>query len=150
MEENAFEKIQAMLSNGNIPNELKDIISNINSSKKNDASQNNNISPESISTLINMLNSNKKTEEESSTNTENHENKNDSNSNFNFDLETIMKLKSIIDKMNSKEDPRSKLLISLKPYLKNSRKNKVDQYIQFFNMSKIIDAFSKNNGDDKL
>ena len=61
-----------------------------------------------------------------------------------------MKFKTIMDKMNSKEDPRSKLLISLKPYLKDSRKNKVDQYIQFLNMSKIIDTFSKSNGDGKL
>lgn len=60
-----------------------------------------------------------------------------------------MKFKNIMDKMNSKDDPRSKLLISLKPYLKESRKSKVDQYIQFLNMSKVIDVFSKSKGDGK-
>lgn len=72
----------------------------------------------------------------------------DSSNGFNIDFETIMKLKSVMDKMNSKDDPRAKLLISLKPYLKDSRKNKVDQYIQFFNMSKIMGMFT--NGDGKL
>ena len=33
-----------------------------------------------------------------------------------------MKMKTIIDKMNTKDDPRSNLLQSLKPYLKDSRK----------------------------
>lgn len=65
-----------------------------------------------------------------------------------IDFETIMKFKSVMDKMNSKDDPRAKLLISLKPYLKDSRKSKVDQYIQFFNMSKIMGMFT--NGDGKL
>ncbi len=59
-------------------------------------------------------------------------------------------MKNVMDKMNSKDDPRSKLLISLKPYLKDSRKNKIDQYIQFLNMSKVIDLFSKSNGDGKV
>ena len=74
---------------------------------------------------------------------------NDNASTSGIDLETIMRVKSIMDKMNSKDDPRTKLLISLKPYLKESRKNKVDQYIQFFKMSQVIDIFSKSNGDDK-
>ncbi len=66
-----------------------------------------------------------------------------------IDFETIMKFKNIMDKMNSKEDPRSKLLISLKPYLKDNKKNKIDQYIQFLNISRVIEMFNKSNGDDK-
>lgn len=79
----------------------------------------------------------------------NSEQNNDVSNTSGIDLETIMKVKAIMDKMNSKDDPRTKLLISLKPYLKDSRKNKVDQYIQFFKMSQVIDIFSKSNGDDK-
>ena len=79
----------------------------------------------------------------------NSEQNNDASNTSGIDLETIMKVKAIMDKMNSKDDPRTKLLISLKPYLKDSRKNKVDQYIQFFKMSQVIDIFSKSNGDDK-
>lgn len=72
------------------------------------------------------------------------------NSGFgNIDFDTIMKMKSIIDKMNVKDDPRSNLLESLKPYLKESRKSKVDQYIQLMNISRVMDVFPFMGGDSK-
>lgn len=72
------------------------------------------------------------------------------NSGFgNIDFDTIMRMKSIIDKMNIKDDPRSNLLESLKPYLKESRKNKVDQYIQLMNISRVMDVFPFMGGDNK-
>lgn len=162
MEENAFEKIKSMMNNGNIPEDLQNIISSMNSSSKgNDSSSDSNsISPEAISNLMSMLNGSSGTQTPKG-NTESNSSKHTNNSskdssktenNFNnmgIDFETIMKFKTIMDKMNSKDDPRSKLLTSLKPYLKDSRKSKVDQYIQFLNMSKVIDVFSKQNGDGK-
>ena len=64
-------------------------------------------------------------------------------------METILKMKRIIDRMNTKnDDPRSKLLSSLKPYLKESRQNKLDQYIQLMNMSKIMDILPFIGGDN--
>lgn len=67
----------------------------------------------------------------------------------NIDINMLLKMKSIMDKMNSsKNDPRSNLLLSLKPYLKDSRKNKVEQYVQFLNMSKVIEAFNQNGGEN--
>jgi hypothetical protein len=75
-----------------------------------------------------------------------------SNSSFNpngIDFETILKMKTIIDKMNTKDDPRSNLLQSLKPYLNESRKSKVDQYIQLLNMSKVLDVFPFMGGESK-
>lgn len=72
------------------------------------------------------------------------------NSGFgNIDFDTIMKMKSIIDKMNIKDDPRSNLLESLKPYLKESRKSKIDQYIQLMNLSRVMDVFPFMGGDNK-
>ena len=79
-------------------------------------------------------------------------NGNDSNNqnngnNFNFDFETIMRMKKIMDTFNStKSSPEANLLLSLKPYLNNNRKQKLDQYIQFLNLSKVIDAFNSNTG----
>lgn len=164
-----MDKLMSMINNGNIPGEMKNIISNMNSSNKetNSSNSSNSISPEAISNLMSMINS-KSSSNSKSTNESNltdnskseasnfannlNENSSQNGSNSNnmgIDFETIMKFKTIMDKMNSKDDPRSKLLISLKPYLKDSRKSKVDQYIQFFNMSKVIDVFSKTNGDDK-
>lgn len=70
------------------------------------------------------------------------------NSNFNIDFDTIMKMKSVMDAMNSKKnDPRAKLLMSLKPYLKDSRKQKLDQYVQLLNMSSVFELFKENGGD---
>ena len=55
-----------------------------------------------------------------------------------------------MDKMNQKKnDPRSNLLLSLKPYLKPSRKQKVDQYIQLFNMAEVLEALDLAGGDKK-
>lgn len=55
MEDNAFDKIKSMMNNGNIPDEFQNIISNMNSSNSNSSNKNNEISPEAISNLMNML-----------------------------------------------------------------------------------------------
>lgn len=102
------------------------------------------ISPEMINNLMEMFNNSGSSndsacKENSSTSA--------TNSNSGIDFETIMKMKSIIDKMNVKDDPRSKLLQSLKPYLKESRQSKIDQYIQLMNMSKVMEVFPFMGGD---
>ena len=74
---------------------------------------------------------------------------NNSSGSGNIDFDTIMKMKSIIDKINIKDDPRSNLLLSLKPYLKESRKEKLDQYIQLLNISRVLDVFPFLGGDKK-
>lgn len=56
-----------------------------------------------------------------------------------FDMATMMKIKRIMDSMKTnRDDPRANLLKSLKPYLKESRKEKVDQYIQLFRHGKSV------------
>lgn len=79
------------------------------------------------------------------------ENSNNVNNPFsNIDMNTIFKVKQVMEKMNNnKNDPRSNLLLSLKPYLKPSRKQKVDQYIQLFNMGAIMESFKENGGESK-
>ena len=127
--------------------------------KLNNIAGQNNISPEMVSNLFNMFNnSNTSSDNKHSNSNDNYSsqsynnNSDNQNSSFNtngIDFETIMKMKSIIDKMNVKDDPRSNLLQSLKPYLKDSRKSKVDQYIQLMNMSKVMDVFPFMGGDKK-
>ena len=64
----------------------------------------------------------------------------------NIDFDTIMKFKNIMDKVNSgNNSSRTQLLLSLKPYLKESRKNKLDQCIQLANMSSLIEIFGNNS-----
>ncbi len=89
---------------------------------------------------------------QNSTNADNcansNSNTNTSNNMPNIDIEMLMKMKTIMEKMNNnKNDPRSNLLLSLKPYLKKSRKDKVEQYIQLFNMSKVMDVLKPNGGE---
>ena len=125
--------------------------------KLNNIAGQNNISPDMVNNLFNMFNNsntqNTNTDNYySSSNPEDNINKftsfnQSSSNNSGIDIETIMKMKTIIDKMNTKDDPRSNLLQSLKPYLKDSRKSKVDQYIQLMNMSKVIDVFPFMGGD---
>ena len=104
-------------------------------------SGNSSISPEAISKMVEML--------KSKTNNDNTgDSNNTSNLNSNLDVDTILKFKKIFEKMNSKDDPRSNLLLALKPYLKESRKQKVEQYIQYFNVSKILDEFGPIAGGD--
>lgn len=66
----------------------------------------------------------------------------------NIDMNTILKIKQVMEKMNNnKNNPRSNLLLSLKPYLKPSRKQKVDQYIQLLNMGSIMENFGQMGGE---
>lgn len=67
-----------------------------------------------------------------------------------IDLDMLLKLKGVMDQMNSSsDDPRSNLLNSLKPYLKPSRKEKVDQYANLLRMGKIFQVMNLTNGDSK-
>ena len=106
-----IKNISKMVSEGNIPDEMKDLLSNFTSNNS---------------------------QQDNSSNT---------SSTPNIDIATILKIKSILEKMNNTEDPRANLLRSLKPYLKDSRKSKVEQYIQLFNMTKVMDILKENGGE---
>ena len=65
-------------------------------------------------------------------------------------MDTMFKIKSVMDSVNSKEDDaKSNLLHSLKPYLKGKRKDKLDQYVKFSNMSKMMTMFNMFGGEKK-
>lgn len=118
-----FSKFSNMINEGNIPDEMKNILSSL--------SNNNN---------------------QESNNNENENNNRNEAQEPTIDFETIMKMKTIMDKMKgSGNDPRANLLLSLKPYLKESRKDKIDQYIKLFSMSKVMEVFNNTNtaGGDK-
>ena len=67
-----------------------------------------------------------------------------------FDINTILKIKKIMDSMNNNQnDPRSNLLCSLKPYLTEQKKEKIDQYIKFLNIAKVIEVINPIGGDLK-
>ena len=88
-------------------------------------------------------------EEQNDNNTSTDNNFSDFSNMFSgIDMSTLIKIKGIMEKMNQKKnDPRSNLLLSLKPYLKPSRQDKVDQYIQIFNMSSLLENINFMGGE---
>ena len=118
---NVIKQFSTMMNNNTLPDNVKDVINNFSSSDN--ATSNGN--------------------QETS-----HTEGNSSQNNIpNIDVEMLLKIKSIMDKMNSKDDPRANLLLSLKPYLNDNRKGKLEQCIQFLNLSKVMDAFYSSGGD---
>ena len=124
-------------SNDNLNNSYRDISSD----SKNSANIGNiDFSNINIDAIKNILGQNSNSDSK----------KNNDSSSFNIDINTMLKMKSIIDAMNNqKDDQRANLLKSLKPYLKESRKEKVDQYIKIFSMEKVFEQFNPLGGDKK-
>jgi len=115
----------------------------------------NNEIPDNIKSMMNQFTSdqNNSSPQESSCNTTENEDSRNSGDSFempNIDFGTMLKMKSIIDSMNQQQnDPRANLLRSLKPYLKPSRKEKVDQYIKLFSMGKAFEVLNPLGGEKK-
>lgn len=123
---------------------LSSMINNSNNSADNDdmSSNSNETSFENLQEILSNMNFNNNNSNENQNN--NYDN---NNNNFNLDFETIMKMKRAMDIFNSsKNSPEANLLLSLKPYLNNNRKQKLDQYMQFLNISKVLEAFNNNGG----
>ena len=111
---NLMNQINQILKNNDVPDELKNIVNNLKNSSNNKDNNSN--------------------EDKSSS---------DDSGSPELDINTILKMKQIMDSMNSnKNDPRTNLLLSLKPYLKESRKEKVDQYVKLFGLEKAFETFS--------
>ena len=69
--------------------------------------------------------------------------------NFDFDLDTIIKFKNIYQKINDNNNPRNHLLYSLKPFLRESRKKKLDEYIKIANLLGVISIINDINSSGK-
>ena len=122
----------------NIINNLKNMMNNDSSSDN--SSSNLNITPEMISNLASVLKNNSSSESSA----DSSDNNNSSSSNIDF--ETILKIKSIMETLNKKNDPRSNLLYSLKPYLRESRQKKIDQYVNLFKITEVSNLFKNETG----
>lgn len=135
IDENTMKNIKNMVDNGN----LSDAISNI--------------SPEMIQNFSKILSNQG---ENQNTNNQNNQVKKEEqnkskteNSTFDFsnlDINTVMKMSSAINKMkDTKNDPRANLLNSLKPYLRDSKKGQLDNYMNLLNVAKIAEIMKDNN-----
>lgn len=145
-----FANVKKMVDSGNIPDDIKQMMNSLqnNSNTTNSTSSTNStpdlnnilsqVSPEMLNNLGSMLNSNNQSSQNPS-----------QGGNFNLDMNTIMKMKSIMENMNNKNDPRANLLYSLKPYLRDNKKDKLDQYVNLLNVSKIANFMNKNDNENK-
>lgn len=135
-----IQKLSSMMNNSNNYNN-SDYIDIDNANDKDISSNSNETNFENLQNILSNMNFNSNDNEDKS---------NSQDNNFNIDFETILKMKKAMDIFNStKNTPETNLLLSLKPYLNNNRKQKLDQYIQFLNLSKVIEAFNLNGGVNK-
>lgn len=119
-------------------NDMNDLMNQINQMLNN-----NNMSDDLKNIVNNLKNS-------SGSNNENNVHNSNSSDSPEIDIDMIMKMKQIMDSMNSnKDDPRANLLLSLKPYLKKSRQDKVEQYIKLFSLGKAFELFNSLGGENK-
>ena len=57
-------------------------------------------------------------------------------------LEYAAKIKGIIDEMGSVNDPRSNLLMSLRPYMRDTRKKSIDNAVKILNLTRFSGLFN--------
>ena len=130
------------MNNGN--NQKTNINTNSNKNSYSNANSYSNTSANSYSNASSNFNSN------SSSSSNVNINKNSDSAMPNIDVETLMKIQNIMAKMkNSGDDDMSKLLLSLKPYLRDGRKEKVDEYIKLIKMGKITQFLDLFGGEKK-
>ena len=137
IDENSINKLKDMINKGDLSN----IVSQI--------------PPEMIQNFSSMI-QNSSNASNSQNHTDSHNNKNTTNTNSNtnsfdfsnIDMNTILKMKSVMEKMNTKNDPRTNLLYSLKPYLREERKDKLDQYANLLNVAKIAELLKNDNKEN--
>lgn len=116
--------------------------------------------PDNIKSMLeNMMNNANRNSESSSESSSGSSSAQSSNNSFNpgnIDINTIFKIQNIMNSINNDKENeyRTNLLLSLKPYLKNTRQEKVDQFIKFMKMEKVIEAIgpltNSNNDNQNL
>ncbi len=167
-DENTMNNIKNLVDNGNISEAISQISPEMieNFSKMmnsgNIKNSENTYKKDNTNGVNNSKNTNNAEKSYKTNNSKNHYNSNVSssqknsynsqNSNFDFsklDMNTILKMKSVMEKINDKNDPRSNLLYSLKPYLRQTRQDKLDQYVNLLNFSKVAEILNNDKKDGK-
>ena len=163
IDENTMNKLKGMLNNGDLNNLVSQIppemMQNFSNLMSNNSGLNNSQPAE------NSNNNDKNKSNNSNSNFNFNPNNNTSNSNrtnnsattnninnFDFskiDMNVMLKMKSIMENLNSSNDPRSNLLYSLKPYLRDEKKGKIDQYANLLNFAKVAEVLKSDNKENK-
>ena len=145
IDENSINKLKDMMNKGDLSDVISQIPPEMIQNFSNMMSSNNTNKDSNNGNNLDTFNSNNNT---NNYNTSANNTSDNGNNNFDFskiDMNTVMKMTSVINKMNSTNDPRTNLLNSLKPYLREERKGKLDQYANFMNVAKLAELFNSEN-----
>lgn len=162
-----FAKAQEMINSGNVPKEVQEMAQQISATNGQGGTSNNmsnninnmanaksNSNNNSYDNGINSVKSARANYNEGNYNSSNASfnynegnNSGAGNSGMNFDIDTMMKVQQMMSALNSKsDDDLSNLLFALKPYLRNEKKEKIDEYIKLIRMGKMAELFGKMQG----
>lgn len=144
IDENTVNKLKDMMDKGNLSDVISQIPPDVMQNFSSMMNQNNN-SQNQLKNQSQSQNTHHTTSEQTQTTS------NNSNNGFDFsniDMNTIMKMSSVMNNLNNSNDPRSNLLQSLKPYLREGRKEKVDQYANLLNVAKIAELLRNDNSSN--
>lgn len=147
-----LKNFSTMLNKQDMPDNIKNILNSMNKNNNINNNDSNSNSNSNFNTTNNINNnSNSSGNVNSNTTTTNSQSSNTNNIFGDFDINTMLKMQKIMNSINNdkQNDSRTNLLMSLKPYLKDSRKNKVDKYIQLMKMGKIFEIINPLGGDNK-
>lgn len=144
IDENTINKLKDMMNKGNLSDVISQIPPDVMQNFSSMMNQNNN-SQNQPQNQSQSQNTHHTTSEQTQTTS------NNSNNGFDFsniDMNTIIKMSSVMNNLNNSNDPRSNLLQSLKPYLREGRKEKVDQYANLLNVAKIAELLRNDNSSN--
>lgn len=131
-----LKKAQEMINNNQVPDEIKDLASKLKSDTNYAETTNTTAYNQSDTNTNGSLNNG---------NVDSSNSKSNGGSQFDFsniDIGTLMKVQGVLSKLNSaSDDDMTKLLFALKPYLRNEKKEKVDEYIKLVRMGKMTELF---------
>lgn len=96
-----------------------------------------------VSSLLNTLNSSNESSQEQTSSSNDTEN---NSASISFDPSIFIKIQQIMGAMKS-NTPQKDLLLSLKPFLRKSRQEKIGDYMTILSVISILESF-KNKGSD--
>ena len=75
-------------------------------------------------------------------------NDNGTNSSAHLDMDTILKMQKLFSLLKSSDSSNDEnLLLALKPYMRDGRKDKIDQYIKYLHIFSLYEKFQEMGGN---
>lgn len=132
---NLIQNIQSKLQVENSENNTDNNPVNIDNPTNNSNTVENKSNNFDISSILNLL-----------TNNSNNTSSSAPTNMPNFDLSSLGKFQKMFSSFNQ-DDPKKSLLLSLKPFLRKTRQDKIGEYITMLTIAEAIGIFNKKGSD---